>query len=255
MPTPPARAGHETPTAFEPKIIAFVCNWCTYTGRRPGRHEPPADGAQRADHPPALHRPHRPALHHQGVRARRRRRHRLAAATRPTATTPPATTTRGAASPSSGSCSTSWASTRSAITFSWVSASEGRKWRDVVNDTTAASGARAVRGVSGTARSTATYPRTAARREAARCRGAAGTRAEAALRRHGRGRHRLGGRAARRAARLRHRRRPRPDRLIFDQRCVQNLATYLLAAPRRIVASSASRRWWSRGATPAPWPG
>ena len=44
--------------------------------RRPRRHQPPADGAQRAHHPAALHRPHRPALHHQGVRARRRRRHR-----------------------------------------------------------------------------------------------------------------------------------------------------------------------------------
>ena len=44
--------------------------------RRPGRHQPPAHGEQRAHHPPALHGAHRPALHHQGVRARRRRRHR-----------------------------------------------------------------------------------------------------------------------------------------------------------------------------------
>ena len=44
--------------------------------RRPGRHQPPAHGQQRAHHPPALHRPHRPAVHHQGLRARRRRRDR-----------------------------------------------------------------------------------------------------------------------------------------------------------------------------------
>ncbi len=44
--------------------------------RRPGRHQPPAHGEQRASHPPALHGAHRPALHHQGLRARRRRRHR-----------------------------------------------------------------------------------------------------------------------------------------------------------------------------------
>ncbi len=44
--------------------------------RRPGRHQPAAHGRQRAHHPPALHRPHRPDVHHQGLRARRRRRHR-----------------------------------------------------------------------------------------------------------------------------------------------------------------------------------
>lgn len=24
---------------FEPRIVAFVCNWCTYAGGRPDRYE------------------------------------------------------------------------------------------------------------------------------------------------------------------------------------------------------------------------
>ncbi len=44
--------------------------------RGPRRHEPPQDGAERADRPDAVQQPGEPALRAQGVRARRRRRHR-----------------------------------------------------------------------------------------------------------------------------------------------------------------------------------
>ena len=64
------------PTAFEPRIVAFVCNWCTYAG---------ADlaGTSRLHYAPNVRiiklpctGPHRPAVRPEGVRGRGRRRPR-----------------------------------------------------------------------------------------------------------------------------------------------------------------------------------
>ena len=164
---------------------------------RPGRHEPPADGAQRADRPAALHRPHRPAVHHQGVRARGRRRHRqrlppgrLPLHRRQLPRPAPLRLLPRARRASS-------ASTRGASRSPGSRPPRGSKWREVVNEATARVRALGPFDVP-------RYPASAWPGEA-RDEGAPGTAAQAARRRHREGRHRLRGGAARRPAGLRHR--------------------------------------------------
>jgi F420-non-reducing hydrogenase iron-sulfur subunit len=138
---PPAAAPSSRDTsatasaAFEPRIIAYVCNWCTYTGadlagtsrlqmaanvrviRLPctGRIDPlfivkaferGADGVIVSGCHPA-------DCHYTAGNYHARRRFALARELMSFVGIDPAR-----------------------ITFSWVSASEGNKWADVVNDTT-----------------------------------------------------------------------------------------------------------------------
>ena len=124
------------PAGFEPKIVAFVCNWCTYTGadlagtsrlqmaanvrvvRLPctGRIDPlfitkaferGADGVIVSGCHPA-------DCHYTAGNYHARRRFAIF---REVLDFMGVDTRR--------------------LTFSWVSASEGGKWRDIVNDTTA----------------------------------------------------------------------------------------------------------------------
>jgi coenzyme F420-reducing hydrogenase delta subunit len=123
------------PTAFEPKVVAFVCNWCTYTG---------ADlaGTSRLKMAPNVRIIRAPC-------SSRISPHFITKAFE-----------RGADGVIVSGCHTGdchystgnyFARRRFAIyrdlldfigidtnriTFSWVSASEGTKWQEVVNDTT-----------------------------------------------------------------------------------------------------------------------
>jgi F420-non-reducing hydrogenase iron-sulfur subunit len=124
-----------SPTAFEPKVVAFVCNWCTYTG---------ADlaGTSRLKMAPNVRIIRAPC-------SSRISPHFITKAFE-----------RGADGVIVSGCHTGdchystgnyFARRRFAIfrdlldfigidtnriTFSWVSASEGTKWQEVVNDTT-----------------------------------------------------------------------------------------------------------------------
>jgi len=60
---------------FEPKITAFVCNWCTYAGATDRTSASSIN--QYPHHPPALHRPHRFHAVAEGFRPWRGRHHRL----------------------------------------------------------------------------------------------------------------------------------------------------------------------------------
>ncbi len=63
--------------SFEPKIVGFLCNWCSYTGRRSGRHQPDPLRTERAHHPRDVHGPDRPDLRAEGPRGRGGRRAHL----------------------------------------------------------------------------------------------------------------------------------------------------------------------------------
>ena len=55
------------------KIVAIVCNWCTYAGADLAGVEPGSSTPEREDHPAALHGQDQP-LHRQGASGRGRRR-------------------------------------------------------------------------------------------------------------------------------------------------------------------------------------
>ena len=64
----PIEDPQESVAGWEPRIVAFFCNWCTYTGGRPGRHLPHEVRAQRAHHPGDVLRAGRSAVRPGGVR-------------------------------------------------------------------------------------------------------------------------------------------------------------------------------------------
>lgn len=136
METASSSAGTTAGTGFEPKLVAFVCNWCTYTG---------ADlaGTSRLKMAPNV------------------RVIRLNCSSRVNPLFVIKAFERGADGVIVSGCHTGdchystgnyYARRRFAIfrelldfmgvdvnrvTFSWVSASEGRKWQEVINDSTA----------------------------------------------------------------------------------------------------------------------
>ena len=122
--------------SYEPKIVGFLCNWCSYTG---------ADlaGTSRIQYPPNI-RIIRvmcsaridPTFVLQRPGARAPTACSSAAATRATATTPRATTRPCAAIPLLKRLLDAYGIEHERVRLEWVSASEGQRFADVVTDMT-----------------------------------------------------------------------------------------------------------------------
>ena len=270
---------------FEPRIIAFVCNWCTYTGadlagtsrlqmasnvriiRLPctGRIDPlfivkaferGADGVIVSGCHPAdchytsgnYHARRRFAVFRELMELHGHRpRARDLLAGSPPARAPSGRTSSTRPSPacasSARSTPTATHARRAAPDALWSEGVEtGAANRTPETEDDAAADGLALGPPNG-ANLPAAASSSVARGDpaaGASCEGAPAARRHAPGRRHGRRRHRLGGEPQRRPPGVRHQRRPTPGKLIFDARCVHDLATYL--NPRRKQSRALGKR-------------
>ena len=122
-------------TAFEPRIVAFFCNWCTYTAVGPGGHRPPRSTRRtcrvirvmcsgRVD----------PQFVLKALRRRAPTACSSAAATRATATTRRATTRRCAAFRLLKRVLAQMGIEDARVRLEWISACEGDKVQHVINE-------------------------------------------------------------------------------------------------------------------------